>query len=113
MSSLASWRGDLSPRPSCLTTCSLYSNIDSGERGYAAATLTTLAFVPQVLHTWRTRSVGGISAGMYAIFITGVALWLAYGILLDEWPIIVANGMTLVMALAILIMKIRYRGRPV
>jgi MtN3 and saliva related transmembrane protein len=81
--------------------------------GYFAATLTTLAFVPQVQHTWRTRSAEGISTRMYSIFIAGVALWLVYGILLGEWPIIVANGMTFVMAVAILAMKLRYQARSV
>jgi MtN3 and saliva related transmembrane protein len=77
--------------------------------GYAAAALSTIAFVPQVLHTWRTRSGRGISLGMYATFTSGVALWLAYGILLDAWPIIVANAITLTLALSLLAMKIHYR----
>lgn len=77
--------------------------------GYAAAALSTIAFIPQVLHTWRMRSGRGISLGMYATFTSGVALWLAYGILLDAWPIIVANVITLTLALSILAMKIRYR----
>ena len=77
--------------------------------GYVAAALTTVAFIPQVLHTWRLRSASGISVGMYAIFTSGVALWLVYGILLDAWPIIVANVITLTLALSILAMKIRYR----
>jgi MtN3 and saliva related transmembrane protein len=77
--------------------------------GYAAAALTTMAFIPQVLHTWRTRSAHGISFGMYAIFTSGVALWLAYGLLLGAWPVIVANAITLALALSILVMKLRYR----
>jgi MtN3 and saliva related transmembrane protein len=77
--------------------------------GYTAAALTTLAFIPQVLHTWRLRSGRGISLGMYAVFTSGVALWLVYGFLLEAWPIIVANVITLTLALAILAMKIRYR----
>lgn len=77
--------------------------------GYAAAALTTIAFVPQVLHTWRVRSGRGISLGMYATFTSGVALWLVYGMLLDAGPIIVANLITLTLALSILAMKIRYR----
>jgi MtN3 and saliva related transmembrane protein len=76
--------------------------------GYAAAALTTIAFVPQAVRTWRTRSTAGISLRMYAIFTAGVALWLGYGILLGEWPIIVANGVTLPLALYILAMKIRH-----
>lgn len=77
--------------------------------GYTAAAFTTIAFVPQVLHTWRLRSAHGISLGMYAVFTSGVALWLVYGFLLEAWPIIVANAITLALALAILALKIRYR----
>jgi MtN3 and saliva related transmembrane protein len=77
--------------------------------GYSAAALTTIAFIPQVLHTWRMRSGRGVSLGMYTTFTSGVALWLIYGILLDAWPIIVANVITLSLALSILAMKIRYR----
>jgi MtN3 and saliva related transmembrane protein len=79
--------------------------------GYAAATLTTLSFVPQALLALRTRNVGGISLGMYSCFTLGVALWLVYGIGLGEWPIIVANAITLSLASTILITKIRYRRR--
>jgi MtN3 and saliva related transmembrane protein len=77
--------------------------------GYVAATLTTIAFIPQVVHTWRQRSARGISLGMYAIFTCGVALWLVYSLLLAAWPLIVANSATLVLALAMLVMKLRYR----
>jgi len=77
--------------------------------GYLAACLTTLSFLPQALHTFRTRDVSGISLGMYALFTTGVALWLVYGLLLAAWPLIVANAITLALALAILLMKLRYR----
>ncbi|MGI9132627.1 MAG: SemiSWEET transporter [Rhodoferax sp.] len=77
--------------------------------GYCAAALTTASFVPQALHTFRTRDVSGISLGMYGAFSLGVGLWLAYGVLLQAWPIIVANAITLTLALSILIMKLRYR----
>jgi MtN3 and saliva related transmembrane protein len=80
--------------------------------GYLAAALTTLAFIPQVVHTWRTRSTDGISLGMYAIFTCGVGLWLAYGVMLAEWPIIIANGITFVLALFIVAMKMRYDRTP-
>ena len=76
--------------------------------GYGGAILTTIAFVPQAVQAWRTRSTTGISLGMYAIFTTGVALWLAYGVMLGEWPIIIANSITFPLALSILLMKIRY-----
>ena len=76
--------------------------------GYLAAGLTTLSFLPQALHTFRTRDVSGISLGMYSMFAAGVALWLVYGLLLGAWPLIAANSVTLTLALAILVMKLRY-----
>jgi len=79
--------------------------------GYLAAGLTTLSFVPQALHTFRTRDVRGISLGMYSAFTLGVALWLAYGVALRAWPIVVANAVTLCLAAAILAMKLRYGAR--
>ncbi len=77
--------------------------------GYLAASLTTLSFLPQALHTFRTRDVRGISLGMYTLFAAGVALWLVYGLLLGAWPIVAANAVTLALALAILVMKLRFR----
>jgi MtN3 and saliva related transmembrane protein len=77
--------------------------------GYAAATLTTVSFVPQVWQTWRSRDVSGISLGMYIVFATGVFLWLMYGLLEGAWPVVVANAVTLALALAILAMKLRWR----
>lgn len=77
--------------------------------GYIAASLTTLSFVPQAWHTFTTRDVRGISLGMYSAFTLGVALWLAYGLLLGAWPIVVANAITLALAAAILVMKLRFR----
>ena len=77
--------------------------------GSLAAALTTASFIPQAWHTFRTRDVRGISLGMYSLFTAGVALWLVYGILLVAWPIIIANLITTSLALAILVMKLRYR----
>jgi MtN3 and saliva related transmembrane protein len=74
--------------------------------GYAAAAFTTAAFVPQVWHTLRTRDVSGISTGMYAVFTTGIALWLAYGLAVGAWPIVIANAITFVLALSILVLKL-------
>jgi len=79
--------------------------------GYAAAALTTAAFVPQAWLTLRTRDVRGISLGMYLCFTAGVALWLAYGIALGQWPIIVANALTLALAASILVVKIDVERR--
>jgi len=75
--------------------------------GYLAATLTTVSFIPQAWLTLRTRDLRGVSLGMYSLFTTGVALWLLYGISLGEWPIIMANAVTLGLAALILGMKLR------
>ena len=74
--------------------------------GYCAAALTTGSFLPQALLTLRTRDVSGISFGMYSAFTAGVALWLVYGVLLGQWPIVVANAVTLCLASTILFIKI-------
>lgn len=79
--------------------------------GYVAATLTTAAFVPQAWRTFRTKDVSGISLRMYSVFTAGVAVWLAYGLALKEVPMILANGLTLVLACAVLVMKLRYGKR--
>ncbi len=76
--------------------------------GTLAACLTTSAFLPQAWLSFRTRDVSGVSLGMYSVFTTGVACWLAYGWLLQAWPVVIANAVTLALALAILLMKLRY-----
>jgi MtN3 and saliva related transmembrane protein len=76
--------------------------------GYTAASLTTASFVPQARLIHRTRNVSGVSLGMYSAFTVGVALWLTYGLLLRAWPVVAANGVTLVLAVSILVMKLRY-----
>jgi MtN3 and saliva related transmembrane protein len=75
--------------------------------GVLAAIGTTVAFIPQVLQILKTRNTESISLFMYIIFTTGVALWMVYGILLMDLPIIIANAVTLALALTILILKIR------
>jgi MtN3 and saliva related transmembrane protein len=77
--------------------------------GTLAAILTTASFFPQALHTFRTKDVRGISLGMYSAFTLGVALWLVYGLLLEAWPVVIANVITLALASTILVMKLRYR----
>jgi len=77
--------------------------------GLAAATLTTTAFLPQMFKTWQTKSAKDVSLVTLITFITGVFLWLIYGIYLQSLPIILANGVTLVFNLIILWLKIRYR----
>lgn len=76
--------------------------------GSIAATLTTTSFIPQVWQVWRTRHTKDISLGMYAIFTSGVAMWLVYGILLNSWPIIIANSITVCLAGAVLVMKLKF-----
>lgn len=79
--------------------------------GIAAGSLTTVAFVPQVVKTWRTKSGDDISTGMFLLFATGVVLWLLYGVALQAAPIVIANSITLVLALTIIVLKVRYRNR--
>lgn len=76
--------------------------------GALAATLTTIAFIPQAWLTWKTRRTEGVSLGMYSIFTTGVAMWLLYGLLIGAWPVIIANVFTLALALFIIAMKVRF-----
>jgi MtN3 and saliva related transmembrane protein len=76
--------------------------------GTLAAILTTLAFIPQAWLTWKSRRADGISLGMYCIFTIGVALWFVYGLLLGAWPVIIANFVTLLLAVFILGMKLRF-----
>ena len=77
--------------------------------GLVAAVCTTVAFVPQVVQTWRTKKAGDVAWGMLAAFILGVILWLIYGILIHSLPIILSNAATLSLTLIILILKICYR----
>ena len=77
--------------------------------GLVAGTLTTAAFVPQVVKIWRTRSTHDISLGMFSLFNAGLLLWLGYGILIGSVPIVVSNLVTLVLALTILFFKLRYK----
>lgn len=74
--------------------------------GYCAAFLTTFAFLPQAIQSWRTRDLSGISLGMYSLFTAGVGLWLAYGLLMETWPLILANALTFALALSILVLKL-------
>jgi MtN3 and saliva related transmembrane protein len=77
--------------------------------GFAAGTLTTCAFWPQLQKTWTSKSAGDVSLGMLAIFTSGVCLWFIYGLVLQSWPIILTNAMTLILTGAILALKLRYR----
>ncbi|HEX6549846.1 MAG TPA: SemiSWEET transporter [Gammaproteobacteria bacterium] len=77
--------------------------------GLAAAALTTLSFLPQVYRSFVTRDLHGVSLTMYCVFTAGISLWLIYGIMLHDLPITLANAVTLVLAMTVLILKLRYR----
>jgi MtN3 and saliva related transmembrane protein len=80
--------------------------------GYAAGTLTTLAFLPQVVHVWKTKSADDLHLGTLVSFTLGVSLWLVYGIAVKQMPVILANAVTLGLQCAILFLKLRYaRGK--
>ncbi len=81
----------------------------TGLIGYLAAICTTLAFVPQALKTIKSRDTTGISLSMYVIFTTGVFLWLVYGLLLVNFPLIAANLVTFVLSATILWFKLKYK----
>jgi MtN3 and saliva related transmembrane protein len=78
--------------------------------GFSAGTLTTIAFIPQVHKAWRSKRCDDLSWGMLITFSAGVALWLAYGVLLLAMPIIVANAVTLALLITIACLKVRYRN---
>ena len=77
--------------------------------GYLAATLTTVAFVPQAVKTIRTRDTSGISLWMYVVFTAGIACWFGYGIFLDSWPMIISNVITFLLAATILGLKLKHK----
>jgi MtN3 and saliva related transmembrane protein len=80
-----------------------------GALGIFAGLLTTASFLPQVIKAWRSRSTRDISLGMIATFCTGVFLWIVYGFLVGDFPVIAANVATFLLAAAILVLKLRYR----
>jgi len=89
-------------------------NLDSQQIeiiGYSAAFLTTVAFLPQAIQSWRTRDLRGISLGMYSLFTAGVGLWLVYGLIIEKWPLILANALTFALALSILLLKLSHTSR--
>ncbi|MFN8641952.1 MAG: SemiSWEET transporter [Candidatus Binatia bacterium] len=79
--------------------------------GLTAATLTTTSFVPQLTKVWRSKSAADLSYGMFGAFSLGILLWLLYGLLRADLPVIVANGVTLILSATILLLKIRFDRR--
>lgn len=77
--------------------------------GLAAGFCTTIAFLPQAIKTWKSKSAKDLSLGMYSIFCTGVILWLTYGILISDIPIILTNAATLTLAISILYFKLSFK----
>jgi MtN3 and saliva related transmembrane protein len=77
--------------------------------GYIAAICTTVAFVPQVVKTYKSKSAKDLSLGMFSIFGAGVTLWMIYGILTNDLPVTLANAATLVLALLLLYFKIKFK----
>jgi MtN3 and saliva related transmembrane protein len=76
--------------------------------GYMAAILTTLSFLPQAIKTIKEKKIEGISLIMYSMFTAGVFFWLMYGLFINDFPIIVANMITLILAVSILVLKVKY-----
>lgn len=75
--------------------------------GYIAAACTTISFVPQAIKVYKTKSTRDISLGMFLLMSTGVAFWLIYGLMINSYPIVLANAVTLFLSFYILIMKIK------
>ena len=76
--------------------------------GYFAGLLTTFSFVPQVFKTWKSKSASDLSFGMFSLFTLGVLCWLIYGVLLGEAPMILWNAVTLIFAMTLLVMKLKF-----
>lgn len=77
--------------------------------GLVAGSFTTIAFLPQVIKTWKSRSAKDLSLGMFSLFCLGVLLWLIYGIQVKDIPVIIANMVTLLLASALLFFKLRFK----
>lgn len=77
--------------------------------GWIAAALTTLSFLPQALKTLKDKNTSGISLGMYSMFTAGVFLWLVYGLIIGDFPLVLANFITFIFAAIILSMKLKYK----
>lgn len=77
--------------------------------GLAAGSLTTMSFLPQVIKTWRSRSAKDLSLVMFSLFCVGVVLWLIYGIIVKDIPVMVANFVTFLLAATLLFFKLRFR----
>ncbi len=79
--------------------------------GYVAATLTTISFLPQLVRVVKLRSARDISLGMFLIFSTGTLFWMVYGLMSHSAPVWIANAVTLVLSVSILVLKLRFDRR--
>ncbi len=79
--------------------------------GLLAGACTTIAFVPQVIKTYKSKSAKDLSLGMFLTFWVGIILWLIYGFVVEDLPIVVANLLTLILASVILVLKVKYRNQ--
>lgn len=79
--------------------------------GLTASFFTTSSFIPQVIRTWKTRDVSGISLSTYVIITIGLLLWLTYGVMKNDLPLIVANSTMVLLTLAIAVMKITFEKK--
>jgi MtN3 and saliva related transmembrane protein len=77
--------------------------------GFIATILSVVAFIPQAVKSWKTKSTKDISLGMYSIFTTSQILWFTYGILIISWPLIVANAIIFSLSFIILVHKLKYK----
>jgi len=92
--------------------CQIYffMNFNPEIIGIAAGVLTTVAFLPQVIKTWKSRSAKELSLGMFLLFFLGICLWLVYGLIINDLPMILANGVTLVLAGILLVFKLTFKN---
>ena len=79
--------------------------------GLTAGMLTTVSFLPQVIKTWKMRETKDLSLWMYIVLCTGIILWIIYGILIKDLPLIAANSFSLMLASIILFFKIKYNNK--
>ncbi|HEX8830224.1 MAG TPA: SemiSWEET transporter [Longimicrobium sp.] len=77
--------------------------------GYVAGALTVISFLPQVVRVWRTKKTSDLSLGMFVILITAGALWITYGVVTSDWPVIATNGGMVMLNIAILVAKLRFK----
>lgn len=77
--------------------------------GYVAGTLTVISFLPQVVRAWKTKETGDLSLGMFSILFAAGVLWIAYGVMSTQWPVIVTNSGTVLLNVAILVAKLKFR----